>query len=136
MSRRIILSVYKLRKQLKESDEPVWCEYCGLPADTVDHVKPVAYTNAIEHLAKISNTKLVYCCRECNSIAGSRVFQSLAAKRAYIQQRLRQKYKKYLKMPNWSEDELSEMGSEMRRYIEQGQAMKGIVARRVRWPRE
>lgn len=136
MSRRLIVSACKLRKQLKENDEPFWCEYCGMPADTVDHFKPVHFTNMASQLTQVEIGKLLYACRECNSIAGAEVFKTLAAKRKHIQTHLRKKYAKYLKMPHWSDDELEEMGSEMRRYILHCQTMKGLVLQRVRWPRQ
>lgn len=55
------------------------CVYCGAAATVVDHLIPYAYSQ--------DNTpnNLVPSCADCNAIAGSLVFESMEAKRGYIQ---------------------------------------------------
>jgi hypothetical protein len=73
----------------------VWsncCAYCGVvPAGTWDHVYPVTSAAKLAGLGIRIDPSLmvmVRACSQCNSIAGSKLFKSLATKRAYIRRRL------------------------------------------------
>jgi hypothetical protein len=55
----------------------------------------VAAILALDDL-EVSGRFLVPACGECNSLAGDRLFRTIAAKRRYIQGRLRVKYRKLL----------------------------------------
>ena len=46
------------------------CAYCGLPADTLDHVVPRLHGGmTVQH-------NLISCCRECNGAKGDRPFRA------------------------------------------------------------
>ena len=82
------------------------CAYCGANADTKDHVIPVL---AMEYMVKFKifeiESEIVPCCRECNSLAGSKLFSSFQKKKEYIQTRI---YERYSKIIPWTEEEIEE----------------------------
>jgi len=116
------------------------CTYCGMPADTKDHVFPLSIAAMLD-LTRAGVRKslgqglcCVPCCRECNSLAGREPFTSIQAKRDYIQAKLRKRLAMDLASQDWDPQELAEMGRTLRLTI-----MKGIRARlraemRCNWP--
>lgn len=106
------------------------CTYCGIPADTMDHVPPVS--RAIE--VKDEETfALVPACAECNSSLGDRLILALSERRAYIRDRLRKRYAKLLNRPRWDDDELAELSPELADEIRRGEWLQAWVRARVRW---
>lgn len=57
----------KVRLVVLDRDDHRCC-WCGLPATTVDHVRPLA-----EGGARLDPTNLVACCVRCNSRRGQQV---------------------------------------------------------------
>jgi len=115
------------------------CTYCGLPADTVDHVIPQSLRYMLQehggwrdHYGRI--TDKVPACKECNSMAGSEVFPSLTAKRRYVHARIAKKYASVLRTANWTAAELDEMGPMMFGYVLASQELAAITRARLRWP--
>ena len=100
------------------------CSYCGQPSDTIDHVFPRSVLRNLD----TTNAKLmkglrdilikVPCCQECNMLAGYEVFSSFLSKRSYVRARLRKRYKKVLKTPEWDEEELKDLSVHLRSHIE------------------
>ena len=115
------------------------CYYCGLPADSVDHVIPRALLDELaddpEALRKlISGRRLtVPSCRECNSLLGTRYEPTLAGRQAYIKKQLRKRYKKYLLVPDWSDDDFRELDDMMQIYVKQGIKMRSVIRARLAW---
>lgn len=65
------------------------CVYCHEDATEVDHIIPWSYDH------NNNDENLVACCRDCNAIAGNKVFDTLQAKYRYIYKaRKRKKYKR------------------------------------------
>ena len=67
------------RRVILERDAGV-CFYCGYEADVVDHIIPYAYGGTDD------DNNLIAACSICNSIAGSRVFDTLDEKRNWIRE--------------------------------------------------
>lgn len=107
------------------------CAYCGAYADTVDHVVPVSVA-AYAYISRSKRIK-VSCCRECNSIGGNMYFRSIGAKRRYIQEQLKRRYSKYLNLPNWTEQQLEQLGWTMRQSIEQAIRLRELIKERINW---
>ena len=76
---------------------------------------------------------LVPSCGECNGIASDRMFKTVAAKRRFIHQRLKQKYKRLLAMPAWTDAEKERLGWTLRSHIEAGMAQKSALEQRLAW---
>jgi ribosomal protein S27AE len=100
------------------------CAYCGEYASDVEHVIP-----------KITAlpTLTVPACRECNILAGKRVFSCFEHKKEFIQDKLKTRYRKLLSLPEWDAEEIAEMGPGLRRYIEESQIFREQVKQRVEW---
>jgi hypothetical protein len=117
------------------------CYYCGLPAETQDHVIPKSLIEqyrlsdpvSVHALFAHGRTRVVPACTQCNSIAGARYHETLADRKAYVKQRLRSKYAKLLAMPDWTEEELAEVGPGLREYIHQGIETRKLIEQRLRW---
>jgi len=118
------------------------CYYCGLPATGIDHVIPQALLREFlffqgEGLDYPSDVKFyrVPSCKQCNSALGSRMFRTMADRRQAVKDYLQRKYAKLLRSPDWSEDEMAELGKTLRSHIRGRMALKTLVRQRIAWPR-
>lgn len=111
------------------------CAYCGMIANTVDHVPPTSVRPTIIELRLVHRYPFteVQCCSECNSLLGRRPLWTVVQRREFIHARLRRRYKKYLALPDWSEMELLALESTLRGSIEHGLAVKSVVLNRLAW---
>lgn len=89
------------------------CAYCGAPASDREHMVPYSFLfpgkrrNSKKILGMEWN--IVWACRECNIIAGKKVFGTFEEKREYICEQVERRYKKILNLPAWDEDELRDL---------------------------
>lgn len=102
------------------------CYYCGLPADSVDHVIPKCIVG--------DRTEFVWSCRDCNTALGAKLFKDAPAKRQWIKQRLRRKYERLLAAPEWTEAELAKLGPSLRRYVKTQIRKREVIRARLAWP--
>jgi hypothetical protein len=115
------------------------CTYCGILADTEDHVVPrhlLERAGELElDLSKVMRIRrwVVPACRECNSSLSGRLFPTLKERRAAAHQCIRRKYAAYLRIPDWEDDEVEEMGPIAQREIVAGIAIRDWVRTRLRW---
>jgi hypothetical protein len=116
------------RKTLKEVVDWIrdrgLCFYCGENATEIEHVIP----QRLEY-----PTWTVMSCRECNSLAGGEAFVSALDKARYIRDRRERRYRDLLRMPEWDDEELQEMGPTMRRSIRTHQRARDIVRCQLTW---
>ena len=112
-------------KLIKLSDLPYICMYCGDPADQREHVTPYSYTG--------NNTHMVWSCGECNNIAGSLLFSNIRDKGIYINDKLQEKYKKLLDVPQWSDEELGELDGGMKKYVKGMRKVQEWIRNRINW---
>lgn len=99
----------------------------------MDHFVPVSVAFVLQDLTDFTGRFLLPACQECNNLAGSTVFGTVAAKRTYIQTRLKDRYHSIYYMPNWSEEELDEMGRGLDGYIRTSQLYREWIHRRINW---
>jgi len=116
------------------------CFYCGEDADTKDHIVPLSYQfsgnrNKV-HFTRGQEDNLVDCCRECNCIAGNKVFMDVYKKKDYIQEFLKQKYKKVINMPFWSEEQIKELGKGLKKEVKIQQLARKWALNRINYPIE
>jgi hypothetical protein len=115
------------------------CVYCGVLADSIDHVVPRHLLGRAEaaglDLSRLMRMKdwTVSACCECNSILGGRIFRSMAERRKAAQDGLRKKYRSALSTPDWSEDELDTLGYRMRQKVVSAIALRDNVRQRIAW---
>jgi len=115
------------------------CVYCGIPADTIDHVVPrhlLIRAGAIgldlSKLFLIRDWELP-ACRECNSAIGGQVFRTLKERRECVRRHIRRKYRNVLRIPEWTDDEIAQMGPLMQREIRAGLAQQALAKQRLAW---
>lgn len=101
------------------------CTYCGEPADSLDHVIPQSMSDNRRYDKKVC----VPCCRDCNSTLGAVPFTTVGTRAAYLNGKYKTRFKRVLDYPDWDEDELAEMGYNMRKQIKQGQLAKATAIR-------
>jgi hypothetical protein len=75
----------------------------------------------------------VPCCLECNTILGNKLILSIGERRNHVRQKLRKKYKKFLFMPRWDEDELAELDSDLAEHIRRASNFSEHLKKRLSW---
>ena len=109
----------------------VSCFYCGKPAEEIDHVIPK------KHLKNIKIDKrrilLIQSCSECNRLLHDSYQNSLEERKQELKNRLKRKYKKFLEMPNWTQEEINELGPVLKQNILIAQEYKKITNERLKW---
>lgn len=119
-----------------------FCIYCGEPATGRDHFLPLGVAADIDW--SIPGMVAAYrkrlftlpCCIECNSLAKMRIFDTIRAKRRYIQDRLRRKYQRLLTAPSWCDEDMKGLGRNLRSMVGSMETKARQVRRRIVWPRE
>jgi hypothetical protein len=113
---------------------PQWtCIYCGVPADTKDHLLPRTVTG--DALRKF--VAVVPSCRSCNSSIGDRIGHRVTQRRQAAHDHIRSSNARYLKLPAmWPEAALAELGPNLRRRIEAGLKLADIAQARLAWPED
>lgn len=118
------------------------CYYCGEPAGSVDHVVPQSMLQTLRVLgddavsailARHGRRMTVPCCRECNSVLSNKYFDTLEKRRTHLKQRMRQRYRKILRMPDWSDRELSQLGDRLQEAVIGALVKRDIILRRLRY---
>jgi hypothetical protein len=91
------------------------CTYCGDPhGDEADHVIPKTTTGDREGLRQ----ETVPACRECNGLLGDKMYVTIQTRAAYLLGAVEARYKKVISMPVWDDEELEDLGPNMRASIE------------------
>lgn len=106
------------------------CFYCGDDSQTLqrDHVIPSSFA---ETSCSYDQRKTVSCCRECNITLSNRPYHTLEERSAFLLERYQSKYRKALKVPHRTEDELKEYGPRMRSTIKSSLIQKEWVTARL-----
>ena len=111
------------------------CAYCGVRADTKDHVPAVSVRPFLAETLPGRYPELeVPCCRECNSALGARGL-TIAARRELARVAIEKRYRDVLKAPAWTSEELAEMGPGMTSVIKHDTELKAWVRARLSWTR-
>lgn len=113
------------------------CLYCGEVAEVRDHVLPLNRLEVMtpaEVMAASDLLLLVPACRECNGWLNSQFFPTLDARQKAVQEHYVQKYRRILSMPDWSLDDLEELGPTLRRHVRAGLQQRERQRRRIVHP--
>jgi hypothetical protein len=112
------------------------CVYCGQPSDTYDHVPPLHYVERMRQTdVDKSNLRKYPACRECNSIIGGQIINTLEERRKHVRAHLKKKYASYLRMPYWDEEELAELSKELADHIRRSDRFSKFIKARVAFRR-
>jgi hypothetical protein len=137
-----LAATYRARRKALHSKYSLWpdsgegCVYCGVPADTYDHVPPLSKVHALgpEHFEKLSvRFWIVPACRECNILLNKVDGDTVGKRKARIKVILRKRYAKYLNCGHWTREDIEELGYNLRQMIESGANIKEWVERRLKW---
>lgn len=60
-------------------------------------------------------------------------FRTLGKRKDALRERLYRKYAKYLKLPDWGDDEIEELGYTLGTFIRAGQEKKRLTTKRLAW---
>ena len=101
------------------------CVYCGEHPNSTEHFPPYTFCN---------EGWLLPCCLECNSLAGTEFPNDFARRAEYVTGRLRWRYRKQLRMPEWSDPELSDLGDGIADLVRSSQIAADRARRRLEWP--
>ena len=108
------------------------CIYCGSPGWTKDHLHPRNWTgNAVRTF-----TVTVPACGQCNSFIGDALTWSITERRALCHMRIAKRYARVLRYVDYSEDEITEFGPNLRSAVRSGLQTKTEVRRRLAWPED
>ena len=111
------------------------CYYCGMPADSIDHVPPQSARPRLAELGLAGHYPHaeVDACRECNCLLGARPLWRLYERKLFIKKALRKKYRKVLRMKEFSDSELAQFGYNLKTMIISRSIMAEIVRARIAW---
>ncbi len=126
--RRALNEAYRLWPEAREG-----CAYCGVVADTYDHVPPLSMVHAMGVGQFEGRMWRVPACRECNSLLGSAPLVTVAKRREFVKKRLRVRYAKVLRLPSWSDAEIEGLGRGLQDVILEGASIREWVRRRLAW---
>jgi hypothetical protein len=109
------------------------CTYCGAwDGNNRDHVVPASYNQNVQrHKKHFKQGTTVPCCGECNVLLGDRLYFSIPSRAAYLLGTYERRYKKLLKQPDWSEEEIEELGPSMRTSVIQSMKDKNEIRRQL-----
>lgn len=109
------------------------CVYCGLLAGTIDHVPPISVRPTLIDLGLAARYPFleVRACHECNVGLGARPLWTVAQRKQWIKGWLRRRHRKYLVIPDWTEEELAALGDELRQHTEHGLAVRDLMRFRL-----
>jgi 5-methylcytosine-specific restriction endonuclease McrA len=133
-NRRAYMSRYHTRYKPHQNARKGECIYCGLAADTSDHVPPVSVVYALgaDHFEEAGiDLVLVPACRECNSLLGARMLPTLRERASFIADALRKRYAKQLAAPSWDSEEMEELGRNLGNMVSMQEAVKRMAKRRI-----
>ena len=111
------------------------CYYCGCPAGTIDHIPPKSIRPFLtdEHLDKKYPFIEVDACHECNNLLGVRTIWTPIKRKRFIKLALRLRYKKFLRQPEWPQEELNTLGVTLRSYVERMIIARKVLLQRLTW---
>lgn len=108
------------------------CVYCGMSANTKDHLLPRTWTgDAARH-----HVITVPACLECNVLIADRYIPAVNERRRIAQDQLRKRNKRLLQMPDWTSEDIDQFGKTLRSTIERGLHDKKLIEARLAWPED
>lgn len=111
------------------------CVHCGEEAIATDVGVPELARRPIFHmLSKVGATGLSSC-RECLELSAKVDARTIGEKRRAIHHWLSVRYGRVLELPAWDDDELNELGYNLKTDVEAGQIRRREIVSRITWPR-
>lgn len=106
------------------------CFYCSAKAVSRDHTIPHSFVRN-NLVSRHYSTDCVPACCECNTLLSNKIHHSLSERIEFLLHRVAQRHAKTLKLPDWTDDELEEMGESLQSSIKTGMLEKLITRHRL-----
>lgn len=108
-------NVATIKNSKGSGEAAVTCTYCGALADTIDQVKGGGRPTrrSPPSCSKKQRQTSVPSCRTCVSALKKCRHEAIASRAAHLLKQYRSRYTKSLQQPDWTEEELEEMGFNM-----------------------
>lgn len=113
INRKRLKSLYHESYERHPSLKDYECFYCGMSAETEDHIPPLSLIETFPSYDRI----LVRSCRSCNGLLGSRPLLSPSTRVEYLIKRYQRRWRKDIDMPNWTDWEIEELSGRLKRQI-------------------
>lgn len=115
---------YEFANEFRTRIDGKLCVYCGELASSLEHFPPASYS---------AHGYLLPCCRQCNSMAGTAYPLNFKLRATYVNERLRSRYARELRVPEWANNELRPLRYNLKTGIKAWQKMQRIARERVAW---
>lgn len=115
--------------------KPYICTYCGMPADDMEHTIPYSWFRDSKIGSRRQKESIGYLtpsCKECNNIAGNKIFDTFQKRLLYVNTRLRQIHKKDMGVI-WDEEDLSQVEGNLKKYIIAKNKLNLNLRQRIDW---
>ena len=100
------------------------CVYCGEHATTDEHFPPATYG---------WHGYILPACAECNALAGVVYPTDFVERSLHVKEKLRSRYHRHLRTPEWSDEELDELGYNLRKGVTAWEKQVKILRERLAW---
>src|SRR4051812_30323196 len=107
------------------------CAYCGDPAETIDHTVPCWLVERNVELILHRKLFKVPACADCNRRAGKTIDFTFQQRKRRIARSLRRAHIRLLSAADWPDDELEEMGYQLRTYLLTSRARRAHLMARI-----
>lgn len=120
---------------LKNKADRYLCYYCGEPCDCLDHQPPISVIDKMV-TAKIKFEAFkIPSCNHCNNILHSVATKTVKERFDLLKKRLyKKRYKEIIATTQWTDEELSELGANLRQMVESSIRLGIVAVRRIEYP--
>jgi len=116
-SRKHNMAVFDQLYELDYRGNRLECAYCGDVRSELDHCPPIAVVGLVG-TKKLRERGVKFrkypCCSACNNTLGGKPLTSYGERLLYLYNNL---LKKAEKLPHWSDDEIEELGGDLKRQV-------------------
>ena len=111
------------------------CTYCGVMAQSRDHIIPHSYLTGAsrDHAPLMDRALVVPACSECNGLLSNYWLPEIGLRAAYISRRLARRYKDLLAFPDWTATEVAEVATRMEKSIQASMSLREIIKIRIQF---
>lgn len=103
------------------------CIYCGDIGSEWDHVPP----KCKRHLYPSSTYKLVESCFDCNRMLKGNDLPTIELRKEFLIKKYKIKYGKILRIPEWSNEELLNLGMNLRIKVIESLVKRSMILKRL-----
>lgn len=125
--------IYKSAPCERSDGEWPLCMYCGVLADTIDHVPPITRVDDYRALWVKHAYWKVKCCSECNFLAADSLQSDFLERVQYVKEKLKLRYRRRAVNAPWSKAEIKELGRTMKTEAAKGLKIKCQLDERLNY---